>query len=100
MTIFRACHHQTFDCPVGVWVIEQRAIILSATVRSPTVIIHECYFKAKYFVENMIALVVVKQPWRMWVYRSPESFMKLYYVHNTTANNDDAHKLCYVICCC
>ena len=38
MTIFRACHHQTFDCPVGVWVIEQRAIILSAIVRSPTVV--------------------------------------------------------------
>ena len=37
MTIFRACHHQTFDCPVGGWVIEQRAIILSPTVRSPTV---------------------------------------------------------------
>ena len=28
-----------FHCPVGVWVIEQHAIILSATVRSPTVII-------------------------------------------------------------
>ena len=28
-----------FHCPVGVWVIEQRAIILSATVRSPTVVI-------------------------------------------------------------
>ena len=27
-----------FHCPVGVWVIEQRAIILSATVRSPTVL--------------------------------------------------------------
>ena len=27
-----------FHCPVGVWVIEQHAIILSATVRSPTVI--------------------------------------------------------------
>ena len=27
-----------FHCPVGVWVIDQRAIILSATVRSPTVI--------------------------------------------------------------
>ena len=27
-----------FHCPLGVWVIEQRAIILSATVRSPTVI--------------------------------------------------------------
>ena len=26
-----------FHCPVGVWVIEQHAIILSATVRSPTV---------------------------------------------------------------
>ena len=26
-----------FHCPVGVWVIEQRAIILSATVRTPTV---------------------------------------------------------------
>ena len=26
-----------FHCPVGVWVIEQRAIILNATVRSPTV---------------------------------------------------------------
>ena len=37
MTIFRACHHQTFDCPVGVWVIEEHAIIFSATVRSPTV---------------------------------------------------------------
>ena len=36
-TIFWACYHQTFDCPVGVWVIEQRAIILSVTVRSPTV---------------------------------------------------------------
>ena len=38
MTIFRTCHHQKFDCPVGVWVIEQRAIILSATVRSHNVI--------------------------------------------------------------
>ena len=37
-TIFGACNHKTFDCPVGVWVIEQRAIMLSATVRSPTVI--------------------------------------------------------------
>ena len=37
MIIFRACHHQTFDCPVGVRVIEQRATILSATVRSPIV---------------------------------------------------------------
>ena len=27
-----------FHCPMGVWVIEQRAIIFSATVRSPTVI--------------------------------------------------------------
>ena len=44
-TIFRACNHQTFDCPVGVWVIEQRAIMLSATVRSPTVYIP--YLKAK-----------------------------------------------------
>ena len=35
--MFRACHNQIFDCPVGVRVIEQRAIILSATVRSPTV---------------------------------------------------------------
>ena len=26
-----------FHCPVGVWVIEQRAMILSATVRYPTV---------------------------------------------------------------
>ena len=26
-----------FHCPVGVWVIGQHAIILSATVRSPTV---------------------------------------------------------------
>ena len=26
-----------FHCPVGVWVIAQNAIILSATVRSPTV---------------------------------------------------------------
>ena len=28
-----------FHCPVGVSVIEQRAIILSATVRSPTVVV-------------------------------------------------------------
>ena len=28
-----------FHCPVGVWVIEQHAIILSATVRSPTVVL-------------------------------------------------------------
>ena len=28
-----------FHCPVGVWVIEQREIILNATVRSPTVIL-------------------------------------------------------------
>ena len=27
-----------FHCPVGVWVIEQHATILSATVRSPTVV--------------------------------------------------------------
>ena len=26
-----------FHCPEGVWVIEQRAIMYSATVRSPTV---------------------------------------------------------------
>ena len=26
-----------FNCPVGVWVIEQHTIILSATARSPTV---------------------------------------------------------------
>ena len=29
-----------FHCPVGVWVIEQHAIILSVTVRSPTVTNH------------------------------------------------------------
>ena len=29
-----------FHCPVGVWVIEQHAIILSATVRSPTVVLY------------------------------------------------------------
>ena len=29
-----------FHCPVGVWVIEQHAIILSATVRPPTVMRH------------------------------------------------------------
>ena len=28
-----------FHCPVGVWVIEQRAIMLSVTVRSPTVVL-------------------------------------------------------------
>ena len=28
-----------FHCPVGVWVIEQHAIISSATVRSPTVLV-------------------------------------------------------------
>ena len=28
-----------FHCPVGFWVIEQHAIILGATVRSPTVIL-------------------------------------------------------------
>ena len=27
-----------FHCPVGVWVIEEHAIILSATVRSPAVL--------------------------------------------------------------
>ena len=27
-----------YHCPVGIWVIEQHAIILSATVRSPTVV--------------------------------------------------------------
>ena len=26
-----------YHCPVGVWVIKQNAIILSASVRSPTV---------------------------------------------------------------
>ena len=31
-----------FRCPVGVWVIEQRAIMLNATVRSPTVISDAC----------------------------------------------------------
>ena len=30
-----------FHCPVGVWVIEQHAIISSATVRSPTVYIEQ-----------------------------------------------------------
>ena len=28
-----------FHCPVGVWVIEQHAIIVCATVRSPTVVL-------------------------------------------------------------
>ena len=37
LKLFTTIHHQTFDCPVGVWVIEQHAIILNATVRSPTV---------------------------------------------------------------
>ena len=27
-----------FHCPMGVWVIEQRAVILIDTVRAPTVI--------------------------------------------------------------
>ena len=36
-----------FHCPVGVWVIEQRAIMLSTTVRSPTV--HLCTFKVYQF---------------------------------------------------
>ena len=32
-----------FHCPVGVWNIEQRAIISSATVRSPTVFITDMH---------------------------------------------------------
>ena len=37
-----------FHCSVGVWVIEQHAIILSATVRSPTVVLfsHKAGVKA------------------------------------------------------
>ena len=40
-TVLENCHsdtlHTVFHCPVGFWVMEQLAIILSATVRSPTV---------------------------------------------------------------
>ena len=54
-----------FHCPVGVWVIEQRAIILSATVRSPTVEMHEfqltVFFKfvPKVPTNNIPALVQI-----------------------------------------
>ena len=44
-----------FHCPVGVWVIEQRAIILSATVRSPTVVL-QCNWLAQ----------VAKIPKQIW----------------------------------
>ena len=68
-TIFRACNHQTFDCPVGVWVIEQRAIMLSATVRSPTVLMPPVLVN-----DNRIVSVVVyfslkqylKGKWHFW----------------------------------
>ena len=43
-----------FRCPVGVWVIEQRAIMLNATVRSPTV--KETRWK------NMILIILGKYP--------------------------------------
>ena len=42
-----------FHCPEGVWVIEQRAIILSATLRSPTVVyIHPFPPKRAIFLEG------------------------------------------------
>ena len=37
-----------FHCPVGVWVIEQHAIILRATVRSPTVYLYQCWYTANW----------------------------------------------------
>ena len=40
-----------FHCPVGVWVIEQRAIILSATVRSPTVVVASAL--SRWFLANL-----------------------------------------------
>ena len=42
-----------FHCPVGVWVIEQHAIILSATVRSPTMIkLHTVYAQSQTYIFN------------------------------------------------
>ena len=42
-----------FHCPVGVWVIEQHAIILSATVRSPTVcLLYSNIHITDYFHQN------------------------------------------------
>ena len=41
-----------FHCPVGVWVIEQRAIILSATVRSHTVYkVRNCYWGVQHNIK-------------------------------------------------
>ena len=44
-----------FHCPVGVWVIEQRAIISNATVRSPTVCVvwWSCWMSIKYCTESI-----------------------------------------------
>ena len=46
-----------FHCPVGVWVIGQHAIILSATVRSPTVLLSPAtlHVTAKQYPINMLA---------------------------------------------
>ena len=46
-----------FHCPVGVWVIEQRAIILSATVRSPTVNIGIHIIKMIWFHDHLICIM-------------------------------------------
>ena len=47
-----------FRCPVGVWVIEQRAIMLNATVRSPTVINVIAYEGATYIKDFTVSLFV------------------------------------------
>ena len=50
------CH-----CPVGVWVIEQHAIILSTTVRSPTVVLDSQWTSD--FNTNGLRIVINIQVW-------------------------------------
>ena len=49
-----------FHCPVGVWVIEQHAIILSATVRSPTVNVTSWETHGLQYVFNKTSLLFTK----------------------------------------
>ena len=51
-----------FHCPVGVWVIEQYAIILNATVRSPTV--NDATWVLRRF-KSPVTTVIVQQHFRV-----------------------------------
>ena len=72
-------HH----CPVGVWVIEQRAIILSGTVRAPTVILKPWVWTQ--FDAVVIYFVLDPEKWRPPVDDTKRYlFLYIYYIYNFT----------------